>query len=446
MLLHPCDTRWSSLLFAADRLLRLRPFVEIVLPQPPLFWAELADLQHFLKAFQVATDVMQSDCSTLYDVYEQFIMLLSHVRALKQDSAIYAAKDGMLNVILDMWERHVNYDAVAICAVLSFSPDAAVVFKDKMVTAHRWFFDFAAEYAVYWKTSEAASRSAAAETALLEWSDFNGRAGCFDRVDEEVRMLRASHSTRGSQFDPRTVWRLHLLEAPVISQAAIALLSVAGSEAAVERTFSAQGLVHSSRRNRLADEAVEAEMFIKFNHRVVAASEERARSGKQLQQQRKKPHQGHCVEMDEGYDGDTEMPNIADAFQRPVSEVMEEAAAAAAEENAVMAEERAEQQEEEQQVEAAQPGSISAVLPALPADDVQAFIKHYVKRHGVNASWRWNQDRMNQLMVEAQGGHAEGQGWTGAEMRDTDMVLKDKIMQLVRGEEQQPEVNAGVVQ
>ena len=60
-------------------------------------------------------------------------------------------------------------------------------------------------------------------------------------------------------------WRLYLQQAPVISHAAIALLSVAGSEAAVERSFSAQGLVHSSRRSQLADEAVEAEMFIKFN-------------------------------------------------------------------------------------------------------------------------------------------------------------------------------------
>jgi hypothetical protein len=41
---------------------------------------------------------------------------------------------------------------------------------------------------------------------------------------------------------------------------------------------------------------------------------------------------------------------------------------------------------------------------------------------------------MNQLMVEAQGRHAEGQGWTGSAMRDTDKVLKEKIMQYVKGE------------
>ena len=435
VLLHPCDTRWSSLLFAAERLLRLKPFVELVLPQDALFWTQLADLQRFLKAFQEATDVMQRDCSTLYDVYEQFMMLLLHVRTLKQDSAIYAAKDDILNVILDMWERHVNFDAVAICALLSFNPDAETVFKDKLVSARRWFLDFAAEYAVYWQTSEATHRTEAAQAALLEWSDFTGRtaSSCFDRMEDDVRMLRAGHSTRGTQFDPRTAWRLYLQQAPVIFHAAIALLSVAGSEAAVERTFSAQGLVHSSRRSRLADEAVEAEMFIKFNQRVVAAAEERGRSGTQQQQERRKPYQGHCVEMVEDYDEDTEIPNIADAFQRPVSEVNEEAAAA--EENAAMAEDRAEQQEEEKQDEAAQPGSISAVLPAPPVDDVQAFIRYYVSTHGVTATWRWNQDRMNQLMVEAQGGHAEGQGWTGAELRDTDKVLKEKIMQYVRGED-----------
>ena len=36
---------------------------------------------------------------------------------------------------------------------------------------------------------------------------------------------------------------------------------------------------------------------------------------------RRKPYQGHFVEMEESYGEDTEIPNIANAFQRPVSEV-----------------------------------------------------------------------------------------------------------------------------
>lgn len=51
--------------------------------------------------------------------------------------------------------------------------------------------------------------------------------------------------------------------------AAIALLSIAGSEAAVERSFSAQDIVHSKRRNRLKDDAVEQEVFIRFNSSIL---------------------------------------------------------------------------------------------------------------------------------------------------------------------------------
>ena len=42
----------------------------------------------------------------------------------------------------------------------------------------------------------------------------------------------------------------------------------------MERTFSAQGDVHSDRRNRLADVIVESEMFIEFNERTVRRLEE----------------------------------------------------------------------------------------------------------------------------------------------------------------------------
>ena len=66
-------------------------------------------------------------------------------------------------------------------------------------------------------------------------------------------------------FNPKAVWNLYLADshAPLISHAAVALLSVSASEAAVERTFSAQGLVHSDLRNRMSGDTVESEMFIK---------------------------------------------------------------------------------------------------------------------------------------------------------------------------------------
>ena len=47
--------------------------------------------------------------------------------------------------------------------------------------------------------------------------------------------------------------------------ATLGLLSINPSEASVERSFSAQKLIHSNLRNRLSSESVIASMFIKIN-------------------------------------------------------------------------------------------------------------------------------------------------------------------------------------
>jgi hypothetical protein len=208
------------------------------------------------------------------------------------------------------------------------------------------------------------------------------------------------------------VWNLYLADAPLISHAAVAILSVCGSEAAVERTFSAQGLVHSDLRNRLGDATVEAEMFIKFNQRTVAAAE-----GEMQQAKRKaKAHRpvdvvaaGHCRELVENFQEGEAPPSVAGLFTRPeVKEAMED-----------VVDEKAE----------AAPVVISHVPRPPAADDVQAFIEHIVVEMGVTPRYRWSESRLNQLS-------AAGQVWR-TPIRDTDVVLRNKVMQWVRAQEAQ---------
>ena len=51
----------------------------------------------------------------------------------------------------------------------------------------------------------------------------------------------------------------------LLATVALAMISINPSEASVERSFSAQKLTHSALRNTLADDAVEAHMYIKIN-------------------------------------------------------------------------------------------------------------------------------------------------------------------------------------
>lgn len=268
-----------------------------------------------------------------------------------------------------------------------------------------------------------------------EWSNFLGRVpgSCFDQLDDDVAQLHAQHAARQVAFNPRAVWNLYLADshAPLISHAAVALLSVSASEAAVERTFSAQGLVHSDLRNRMSGDTVEAEMFIKFNQRTVQRVEERAvdRSRKALEEK--------AVEMgdeEENDEGEEDIPSIAGVFRRmePEGKKVEDS-----EEGLEQAEEKNEDQADEGVLEAAVgPVVIHHVQAPPPEDEVQAFIEHFVRKYGVNAAGRWSADRWNDL-------HTEGQEWNPP-MRDSDAALKRKIMAWVRAVDEKEEVDLDV--
>ena len=80
-------TRWSSRQRAAERVLRLRPCVQPLVPQireylsklkdttlhartfDDVWWVSLETLTTFLKPFQIATDVVQSDAFNLMNIY-----------------------------------------------------------------------------------------------------------------------------------------------------------------------------------------------------------------------------------------------------------------------------------------------------------------------------------------------------------------------------------------
>jgi Protein of unknown function (DUF 659)/hAT family C-terminal dimerisation region len=421
-LLRPCDTRWSSQLFAAERLVKLKSYVDLVMAQEASFWSNLEEVIRFLKPFQVATDVMQKDSSTLYDTYQQFKTLLRHVKDTKTTSFFHPVKDDIVNLILDTWEKHVNLNAVIACAQLSFDTAVDTIFAANIHASATWFQDFAAKYAQYWNLASSDEYDILRKQAKLQWSNFLARKAdtCFSTLDSDIRDMREEHAREQKPFDPRTVWNLHLHHAPVLVHAAVALLSIAGSEAAVERTFSAQDEVHCKRRNRLGDASVEAEMFIKFNERTVSRVEDWQGEKKAKRKRQRSPlerAEQQVAEMGDDYEEDEDRPSIAGLFKRPEPRRVEASEG--------KEEKRDEQRvEEEDECEAPMAAAVSAVPAAPLVDPVQAFIAHYVKEHGIHSKYRWKDWEM-QVLEQA------GQAWV-PKMKDTTEVLKRKIMAWLR--------------
>lgn len=432
-LIRPCDTRWSSQMYAAERLVKLKTFIDLVLPQTSLFWCSLEQVINFLKPFQLATDVMQKDTSCLYDIYQQFKALLRHVKSTPTTSIFHAGKDDVTNIIIDMWEKHININAIISCAILSFDTQLDTALEARTSEAEEWFWDFAAKYAMAWNISLATDYDELRRLAKSQWGEFEARAATssFRRLDKDIADERLLASSQERSFNPCLVWYLHLRHAPILAHAAVALLSVAGSEASVERTFSAQGDVHSDRRNRLADATVEAEMFIKFNERTVKRLEEWERDMKEAKGKRRKRPQTAAplwAEMDDEDDEDEDIPRITGLFARPerkeaVAEVQDE--------------------KEEKQLPSHSPAAASesvvvVSVPAPPAaDEVQRFIEAYVRKYSIHSKFRWRDYHIQQL-------ESAGAEWEPQPMMDTVDVLKRKIMAWVRGQTEQ-EADADVV-
>jgi hypothetical protein len=141
-LVKPNDTRWNSFLFASQRLIKLRRFIDIVLEQTSEFWSELAALIAFLEPFQIATDVVQKDAATLFDVFAQWNRLSAHVQA-QADASVKAKA---MKALSTRWESQVNGDATIAAAILSLDVNLEAIAEDRIEAARRFIVDFGVKY------------------------------------------------------------------------------------------------------------------------------------------------------------------------------------------------------------------------------------------------------------------------------------------------------------
>lgn len=299
-LVKPCDTRWSSSLRAAQRMLSLRDSINTVIRQSDVFWDSLTCLCDFLLPFQIATDIIQRDSSSLYEVYYQFTVLLDHIRMVNVASPFFDAQIPASQIIVDQWKKNINESAVICCALFSFDDNYKTVFsREARSSATEWFFSFGANFLMFYGMTSEDTTAAVHCLIKDQYGSFQDRSGGFAGIDAYViesrrRQIKAnlivqsddSDAASHSWWNPKVVWSQYLESNEELCACVMALLSMTSSEAAVERSFSLQDQVHSKRRNRLADAQVEKEMFIRFNTQAMRSE--------------RKPS-GAWVELDDNY-------------------------------------------------------------------------------------------------------------------------------------------------
>jgi hypothetical protein len=256
--LKTCDTRWHALLMAAERMLKIQKEVKTCYDEETLpavgasFFEQLPVLISFLQPFMHATDAVQRDSATLYTVWQQFSKLRVHAEQYPW----------ALPAINTRWEHRIHVDAVTAVALLSFAQfPASAQFNRR--NAQSFIVTMGSSYIRQYHLAPHPDETEeeSADALLLQIAEFNGRSGLFSCLESEIAAVKRRAGVE--EWQPLNVWRLY--PGVQLAEVAIALLSITASEAAVERSFSAQALVHAKRRNCLHNDAVEAEMMVKFN-------------------------------------------------------------------------------------------------------------------------------------------------------------------------------------
>jgi Protein of unknown function (DUF 659)/hAT family C-terminal dimerisation region len=384
VLLKPNDTRWSSQLRAAQRIQLLQSSINAAMQGPDamdaIFWTSLDVLIKFLIPFQIATDIVQSDSSTLMDVYHQFVQLIEHVESLTELELLYDIRAEAVDVLRQQWKKHVNESAVINCAVLSFDTSYRRMFEDTAIAgAVKWFVTFGAQYLLRYSLSDIDSAVQLEALLLKQRSDFMAGHRVFADVNQWKDKIQtsqwASTSRRSAaspvvhaRWDAKELWQVYRDSAPELAHCALALLSITASEAAVERSFSMQGTTHSNIRNRLSDPSVQHEMFIKYNYHALNCTVN--------------PTQGSVVELDDKYQPRSYTTSV---FLQPIAEDEDIAVAAAVDDG---------KEEKEDDSEAADEAEEKK---ADEDDPVAAFVARYVSDNFISSDWRWSGDRRNAL-------------------------------------------------
>jgi hypothetical protein len=235
-------------------------------------WLTIDDVIKILKPFQIATDRVQSNNANLLTVYMAFDYIKQYCNSDKQfnnkdlDDIDWTSTDSqsILSQINYRYNHFTNTAAIKAIQYLSDIQDRQLIQSVSPDQMRYEIFEILKKVAV--STSSTSTDINTDDSQLTakvaaQLTSFKFKSGKFAlTVDETLTWT-------GTMNNIVTYWvdRLHYDETRELSLAAIALMSINPSEASVERSFSAQKLIHSDLRNRLGNDRIIAQMFIKIN-------------------------------------------------------------------------------------------------------------------------------------------------------------------------------------
>lgn len=265
-------TRWNSTLSAIVRLVQLKQQVQYVLntsKEPiittPNFWESLEHLITFLTPFKHVTDELQADSATLMTVSDGYFRLLAHVQQTHDvASPMSDAAVDCIDFMEHHWKKQLPYDAIDACRLFCFLP---TIQADHIVRP--WIINWGSKVIIGLGFANGKSLDEIKANLLVQLIDHDNGTGVFENKVEFRKHVETAAGLKGKEFLPHLYWSSYgNIELAIV---ACFLISIAPSEACVERSFSVQDIVYSSIRTNMHPATVQAEMMIRMNQRSLSS-------------------------------------------------------------------------------------------------------------------------------------------------------------------------------
>lgn len=273
-------TRWNSQLFALERAREIferlvtvgSQYAEVLIPEPVQTLAQLDDLISMLKPFQLMTEALQSDAANLTTVMEAWYRMSKHAAEvadqlqtaeMKANDWNSAAPTSISSVIRAKWKKQTATSSVRVLYELSFGTStrlftSAVATSDIRQVLYRVLLAVAPDDLL----SNYHPPGEQLEHALMkQYVAFTNHQGNFAHNLAESKGWKPTTEQLANYWTVRRSYN----DTALLAYTAFGLMSINPSEAAVERSFSAQDQMHNNLTNRMFEDIVKSMMFIKVN-------------------------------------------------------------------------------------------------------------------------------------------------------------------------------------
>lgn len=260
-LIHPTETRWTSLMDCIERLLKLQKYVkQISTTITASFWDSLSQLNIFLEPFKITIQEVQKDSATLYSIWENFNKIIGFYKSDKVPVIFNGVTANIVELFVMKWENHINNDLINAVRLFNLERN----FKFTMSTTE-FIINWGVIYLQYYdfiKDIDVENVKTILSTQLRE---FLSRRGNISNINSHDNELKKNCKRLNRPYNVALTWNSYIESYYELVTVSTSILSICPSEACVERSFSVQADVHSLDRNRLTDEMIDAEMCIRWN-------------------------------------------------------------------------------------------------------------------------------------------------------------------------------------